>query len=640
MAIVPTQLARVSNLLRTSVSQGQITRTQKDLLKVQNELSTGKRINAPSDDPGDSAIVQQLQKSLEQRDAYITNLRHAQSALSEADTTIGDLTSLLLEAKQIASANVGSDVTPDQRTAAAAIVGNLYNQALTLANRQFEGSYLFGGDRATEPPFTSVAGGVRYNGTGDVLLNSFDENTSQSFNVSGIDVFGGFSSEVRGNKDLRPVIFANTRLRDLGGGAGNGVARGSIQINNGTVSKVVDLSGADTVGNVIDAINAAGVGTITASIGAVGAGIDLTGGAGENITITEVGGGTSAIDLGILMENPAGAGVPVGGRDVQARVTEFTPLTSLNSGVGMSGVGMVITNGQTTAVVSIPGNGTMGDLINRINASGTGVIARINPAGTGLDVFNPIQGLTMSIGENGGTSAADLGIRSMSPATQLTSLNNGKGVRTVAGDDFQITRSDGSSFNVDVAGTTVQDLINAINAADGGAGVTASFATTGNGIVLTDTAGGGGTLAVTPLGASDAAADLGLAGVAAVGNVITGTDANMPAVDGVFGSLASLRDALHTNSQSAITAAAGMIETDYDRVVRVRGETGARVKEIESRQGRLEDQNVATKSLLSSLSDTDFTEAVARFQTLQTSLQATLQTTGQILNLSLLDFLG
>ena len=70
------------------------------------------------------------------------------------------------------------------------------------------------------------------------------------------------------------------------------------------------------------------------------------------------------------------------------------------------------------------------------------------------------------------------------------------------------------------------------------------------------------------------------------------------------------------------------------------GEVGARVRDIESRQGRLEDQNVGTKSLLSSLADTDFTEAVARFQTLQNSLQATLQTTGQILNLSLLDFIG
>jgi flagellin-like hook-associated protein FlgL len=240
---VPVQLARVSNLLRTSVSQGQITRTQQDLLRVQNELSTGKRLNAPSDDPGDAAIVQQLQKTLETRQAYLGNLRHAESQLAEADTAMGDLTGLLQEAKQIASANVGSDVTPDQRTAAAGIIGNIFNQALTLANREFEGAFLFGGDRSTQPPYTSTSGGVRYNGTGNVLSNTYDENTTQAFTVSGTDVFGGFSAQVRGTRDLAPSITAATALADLGGAGQRGRAPGSIQVSNGSVTRVVDLSG-------------------------------------------------------------------------------------------------------------------------------------------------------------------------------------------------------------------------------------------------------------------------------------------------------------------------------------------------------------------------------------------------------------
>ena len=642
MAIVPIQLARVSNLLRSSVSQGQITRTQQDLLKVQNQLSTGRKLNTPSDDPGAAAIVQQLQKTLEQREAYLSNLQHAESHLSEADSSMGDLTGLLQEALEIASANVGSDVTADQRTAAAAIVGNLFNNAMSTGNREFEGVYLFGGDRATEPPYTPVAGGVRYNATGNVLENSVDENTDQAFMVSGQDVFGGFSGQVRGTRDLAPAMTAATRVADLGGVGGTGIAPGSIQVSNGTITKVIDLSGADSIGNVISAINAAGVGGITASVAAGGNSLQLTGGAGDDITVTEVAGGTTATDLGILNTAPGGAGVPVVGGDVQPRVTEFTPLANLNGGAGISGAGLLIKNGEQSATVAVPPGGTVGELLNAINATGAGVRASINAARTGIDVLNPIQGVKMSVGENGGTTAADLGIRSMSTATPVGDLNNGKGVRTnPAGPELRITRSDGTTFDVDVTGlATVQDVINAINTADGGAGVTASFATVGNGIVLTDTAGGGGTLAVTPIEGSDAAADLGLAGVAAVGNVITGNDAAAPVVDGIFSSLGKLRDALHTNDQAGITAAAETLQQDLERVVRVRGEVGARVRDIESRQGRLEDQNVGTKSLLSSLADTEFTEAVARFQTLQNSLQATLQTTGQILNLSLLDFIG
>jgi flagellin-like hook-associated protein FlgL len=128
--------------------------------------------------------------------------------------------------------------------------------------------------------------------------------------------------------------------------------------------------------------------------------------------------------------------------------------------------------------------------------------------------------------------------------------------------------------------------------------------------------------------------------VAPVGNVLTGTDATARGREGVFSTLAKLRDALHANDQAAITAAAELLERDHSRVTRVRGQTGARVQEMEARHSRLEDQNVATKSLLSSLSEADFADAITRFQTLQTSLQATLQSTGQMLNLSLLDFIG
>ena len=63
------------------------------------------------------------------------------------------------------------------------------------------------------------------------------------------------------------------------------------------------------------------------------------------------------------------------------------------------------------------------------------------------------------------------------------------------------------------------------------------------------------------------------------------------------------------------------------------------MQELEARKNRLDDENLATQSLLSSLQDADFTTAITQFQTLQTSLQAALQTAGRTLSLSLLDFL-
>jgi flagellin-like hook-associated protein FlgL len=642
MAILPLQLARVSNQLRTSVATSTIARTQQSLLEVQNQLSTGKRLSAPSDDAGDAAGAMQLRKLLEQRDAYATNLKSAGNQLSEVDSTLGDVTNLLQQAQTLAQANVGSDVTGEARSGAAAIVDALYRQMLDLANHQFDGVYLFGGDRSTSPPFVEAVGGVKFVGTDHLLQNNFDENVALPFMVDGERVFGALSSRIEGTADLTPTAGLATRLRDLRGAAGDGVHPGSIQISNGAVSAAIDLSGADTLGDVVTAINNAGVGGITASILPDGSGLQLTGDPTDNISVNEVSGGSTASDLGIELSAGTGAGNPLAGSGINPKVTGLTTLASLNGGAGIDTAGLIITNGQSSDTIDLSGATTVEDMLNAINGSSVAVRAEINAAGTGINILNPTQGTTMTIAENGGTTAADLGVRSFGPASPLSELNFGKGVRTVDGSDIQLTDSNGTSFEVDFSGlNTVQDVLDAINTAAGtaGAGVTASFSTTGNGIILTDTAGGAGTLALAPLNFSSAAADLGLTNAATAGT-ITSSDVNAVEPDGVFSHIAALRNALRSNDQAAITAAAEKLKSDYDNVVMIRGETGARVQEIESRQQRLDDQNVATKALLSSLEDTDFTEAIARFQTLQTALQATYQTSSHIMNLSLLDFIG
>src|SRR4051812_2038943 len=215
MAILPLQLARVSNQLRTSLATNQIARTQEALLAVQNELSSGQRLNVPSDDPGDSAIVQQLRKTLELRQSYSDNLKQANDQLSEVDSTLGDLTGLIQQAENIASANVGSDVTADQRASAAAVVKSLYSQALSLANKSFEGVYIFGGDRSTTPPFVEDISGVKFVGSTTVLQNSYDENTVLPFMVDGSEVFGALSTRVQGTNDVSPQINLARRLITL-----------------------------------------------------------------------------------------------------------------------------------------------------------------------------------------------------------------------------------------------------------------------------------------------------------------------------------------------------------------------------------------------------------------------------------------
>ena len=641
MAVLPLNLARVSNNLRSNIALSQINTTETQLTNIQNQLTTGKIVNQPSDNPGSAALIQEIDKTLEKRDAYSSNLDSASTNLAEVDTTLGSVTDLLNQAQTLASANVGDQVTADDRAAAAAQVKSIYDQLLQIGNTSFNGSYIFGGSKQDKAPFVETDGGVQFVGSSKILSNDVDESSQAAFQVDGAQVWGALSSQVESANDLTPAVTTDTRLSDLRGATGNGVTASVITVSNGATSAKVDLSNADTLGDVVDAINNAAVGGVTASLSANG--IQLNDAAGEDLTITDSDGGSTAADLGILTQTSPGAGVGVAGIAVKPNITALTKLSDLNGGAGIDLTGFTVTNGGKSKNIDLTSATTVQDMLNAVNGSGTGVQMQVKSDGSGFQLLNATQGPDMSISENGGTTATDLGLRSFSPTTALKDLNGGKGVDVKDGADFSIKDSAGTLFDVDLADTdsTVQDVINKINTAStsAGAGVTASFATTGNGIILTDASGGGGTMAVTAKNDSTAAKDLGIDQPAS-GGVITGKDVNPVEASGIYANIQKLVTAMNGNDQQGMTAAAEALQGDYQRVVNIHGGVGAQSQAIQSRQSALADSNVSTKALLSKLQDTDFATAAIQYSTLQTALQASMQTTGKILDLSLLNFLS
>jgi flagellar hook-associated protein 3 FlgL len=317
--------------------------------------------------------------------------------------------------------------------------------------------------------------------------------------------------------------------------------------------------------------------------------------------------------------------------------------------------GLRITNsGIGTVTIDLSAAQTVEDILNAVNNAEIGVRAEINDAGTGINVFNQLSGSEMSIGENGGTTASDLGIRSMTGTTLLSDLNGGAGIHPEAPTtaipspvDIQITDRLGNSYNVSFDGAeTVQDVIDRINTATGGT-VVASLATVGNGLVLTDTTGGAGDMSVLRVNNNGyfITEELGWGenGTTFSGNTITGTDVNPVKADGLFSHLRSLYDALNSGdtqaADKAITAICPLIEQDLQTLSTVHGQVAGTMKGIEERKTRIEDNTLAIKTLRSDLQDIDFTEAITRYQNLYTALQGNLMTGSKLTNTSLLDFL-
>ena len=242
MSILPLSIARVSNLLQTSVATQNIDGTQAQLVQIEQELATGKAVNQVSDNPSSAVVIQQIQKTLDYSTQYSSNITQATSQLNEAESQLGNVTTLLTQAQSIASANVASTTSASARASAATVVDSIYNQIVTLANQQFGGNYLFGGENAQNAPYNASAGGIQFQGTTSTLTNTVQTGAQLSFQVSGDQVFGGLSASISAGTNLSPELQTTDRLSDLAGATGKGVSLGSIQIGNGTTNTTVNLS--------------------------------------------------------------------------------------------------------------------------------------------------------------------------------------------------------------------------------------------------------------------------------------------------------------------------------------------------------------------------------------------------------------
>lgn len=107
----------------------------------------------------------------------------------------------------------------------------------------------------------------------------------------------------------------------------------------------------------------------------------------------------------------------------------------------------------------------------------------------------------------------------------------------------------------------------------------------------------------------------------------------------VMVALRNLSTALANNDVPGITAAMPALDTASDGVLRLLGETGARVNQYETIRIQTAEATVDTKTRRSMLYDIDLSEAAVNFAQAQSAYQAALSAANKVLNLNVLDYL-
>lgn len=177
-----------------------ISELQSSQVKLQQQISTQRRILTPSDDPTGSARAIDITHSQSVNSQFIENRKLVNNSLSFEEATLNNVTDLVLALKStVISAGNGAFSNTERGFLATEVRGQL-NQLLGLANtRDGVGSYIFSGARTDTQPFVLTPTGATYQGdtqqqgvqisssrvmeTNDIGSNIFQSNGQDIFGV-------------------------------------------------------------------------------------------------------------------------------------------------------------------------------------------------------------------------------------------------------------------------------------------------------------------------------------------------------------------------------------------------------------------------------------------------------------------------
>jgi flagellar hook-associated protein 3 FlgL len=131
------------------------------LLKTQNQISAGRKLLTPADDPVAAARSLEVSQSQAITDQYARNTDSATASLGLSDNALAGVTTLIQNVKTLAvNAGDGSLTQSDLSSIATALRSN-YQQLLGLSNStDGNGQYLFSGFQGSTQPFAELSPGV------------------------------------------------------------------------------------------------------------------------------------------------------------------------------------------------------------------------------------------------------------------------------------------------------------------------------------------------------------------------------------------------------------------------------------------------------------------------------------------------
>src|SRR3990170_6829738 len=136
---------RVSNKMLYDTVMGNMQRNSEKLMELHDGVSSGLKINKPSDDPAGAAKVINYNSAISKAGQYQRNIDNGTAFLNATESAVSSIQDILQRAKELALSALNGTNSAGDKKIMAKEVEQLYEQVRHVANSRYDNRYIFAG---------------------------------------------------------------------------------------------------------------------------------------------------------------------------------------------------------------------------------------------------------------------------------------------------------------------------------------------------------------------------------------------------------------------------------------------------------------------------------------------------------------
>jgi flagellar hook-associated protein 3 FlgL len=194
---------RITTLMTAQLTIADLNESMNRLQKTQQELSSGKRIQKPSDDPYGTSLALNLQGDLDGLTDYQNNVNDGTAWTQQATTSLSNMDKMVQRVRELVVQASNGTYTQSDLNASAAEVNQLIDAIKQEAGATYNGQYIFAGTATTTAPY-QVGATDTYNGNSGAVNRLIGPGTTVQVNTDLSQVLG--NGQAAGDNKLLNVL--------------------------------------------------------------------------------------------------------------------------------------------------------------------------------------------------------------------------------------------------------------------------------------------------------------------------------------------------------------------------------------------------------------------------------------------------